>query len=68
MKGVGATAAFWGALAAQILVLALYLYHREDIGYLWYNPIGSLACMVFSPILQVLFAAVSLHKSSSPDE
>jgi hypothetical protein len=43
---------FWGALATQALVIALYFY--LNISYLWYNLIGCAACVLFSAILQVL--------------
>jgi len=56
---VGATAAFLGALLAQALVLGHYFlavqYPEIGFSYLWYNLIGSVACMVFSLILQPLF-------------
>jgi SSS family solute:Na+ symporter len=43
---VGGTAVFWGALAAQALVLGLYF--SLPISYLWYNVIGCAACVLFS--------------------
>ncbi len=48
---VRGTAAFWGALAAQALVLVLY-YWVLDISYLWYNLIGPALCILFSLALQ----------------
>ncbi|MDB6020814.1 MAG: Na+/solute symporter [Pedosphaera sp.] len=51
LRWVGGAAVFWGALAAQALVLALHFSHL--ISYLWYNPIGCVACMIFSILLQV---------------
>ena len=48
---VGGTAVFWGALAAQALVFVLYA--TLDIGYLWFNVIGCLACMGFSLAIQL---------------
>jgi Na+/proline symporter len=57
LSWVGATAAFFGALAAQALIIALYqlgkIDSRFDISYLWYNLIGSAACMAFSALLQL---------------
>ena len=50
VKRVGGTAVFWGALAAQALVLVLYF--NLGISYLWYNVIGCAACMAFSRLLQ----------------
>jgi hypothetical protein len=57
LKRVGGTAVFWAALAAQVLVFALY--STLSISYLWYNVIGCAACMGFSVILQ---AAIGLGK------
>jgi Na+/proline symporter len=51
VKRVGGTAVFWGALAAQTLVVVLYAC-RLPISYLWYNLIGCAACVVFSLALQ----------------
>jgi Na+/proline symporter len=51
IKRVGGTAAFWAAIAAQILVFAMYA--KLEISYLWYNFIGCAACVVFSLILQM---------------
>ena len=59
LKRVGGSAVFLAALAAQILVLALFLfgkiYPAHEIGYLWLNPIGVAACVVFSVVLQLIF-------------
>jgi len=56
LKGVGGTAVFWAAVAAQTLIFALFLlrhrYPGLDISYLWYNLIGCAACVVFSLLLQ----------------
>jgi solute:Na+ symporter, SSS family len=51
LKWVGGTAVFWGALLAQILVIALYFSMN---GYLWYNLIGCVACMLLSVLLQTV--------------
>jgi SSS family solute:Na+ symporter len=50
LRWIGGAAVFWGALAAQALVFALHLSHL--ISYLWYNPIGCVACVLFSVLLQ----------------
>jgi SSS family solute:Na+ symporter len=59
LKRVGGTAVFLAALAAQILVLALFFlgkaYPSHEIGYLWLNPIGVAACVVFSAVFQMIF-------------
>ena len=50
LKKIGGTAVFWGAVAAQALVFALYA--TLTISYLWYNLIGCAACVIFSAVLQ----------------
>ncbi len=50
LRRIGGTAVFWGAVAAQALVFALYF--SLNISYLWYNFIGCAACVLFSLILQ----------------
>jgi hypothetical protein len=56
VKRVGGSAVFYGAIAAQMLVVAIYglgkMYPAHEIGYLWLNPIGCVACVIFSLILQ----------------
>ncbi len=54
LKRVGGTAVFWGAIAAQLLVFALYA--TLSISYLWYNLIGCAACVVFASALQFLLS------------
>ena len=52
LRWIGGTAVFWGALAAQSLVFALY---RADwFSYLWFNVIGCAACMLFSVLIQTV--------------
>jgi Na+/proline symporter len=51
-RRVSGTAAFWGAVAAQALVLACY--YTLDISYLWYNLIGPALCVLFSFLLQAM--------------
>jgi solute:Na+ symporter, SSS family len=50
-RRVGGSAVFFAALAAQVLVIVMFL--SLNIGYLWYNVIGCAACIVFSMLLQV---------------
>jgi SSS family solute:Na+ symporter len=50
LRWVQGTAVFWAAIAAQLLVFALFA--SLDISYLWYNLIGCAACMGFSLALQ----------------
>jgi Na+/proline symporter len=55
LRRVRGTAVFWGAVAAEALVLGLY--SRLNISYLWYNPIGCAACVLFSLILQAVLGS-----------
>ena len=50
-RGVGGTAAFWGALAAQLFVFAFY-FGRLPISYLWYNVVGCALCVGLSLAVQ----------------
>ena len=50
LRWIGGTAVFWGAVLAQVLVIAMFSF--SDISYLWYNLIGCVACMLFSVLLQ----------------
>ena len=50
VRRVQGTAVFWAAIAAQLLVFALFA--TLDISYLWYNLIGCAACVGFSVALQ----------------
>ncbi|MGA2016631.1 MAG: sodium:solute symporter [Opitutaceae bacterium] len=50
LRRIGGTAVFWGALAAQCLVFALYF--ELSISYLWYNVIGCAACVALSLAIQ----------------
>jgi len=62
LRRVGGTAVFWGALAAQALVLVLHF--RFRISYLWYNPIGCGACVLFGLGLQAALGAA--NRSAPP--
>ncbi|MBL8886828.1 MAG: sodium:solute symporter [Phycisphaerales bacterium] len=50
LKWIRGTAIFWAAIAAQLLVIALYF--SIDISYLWYNFIGPGACILFAIAIQ----------------
>jgi SSS family solute:Na+ symporter len=58
LKHVKGTAVFWAAIAAQLVVLGIYFfgksYPQHEIGYLWLNPIGCAACVLFSLGLQLI--------------
>jgi Na+/proline symporter len=67
LRWVDGTAAFGGAVVAQVLVLALFRF--SSISYLWYNLIGSATCMLASMLLQAILPT-SLHTrpaNDSPD-
>jgi Na+/proline symporter len=51
LKHVGGTAVFWAAIAAQLLVFALFF--SLKISYLWYNLIGCAACVILSLAIQL---------------
>jgi SSS family solute:Na+ symporter len=52
LRRVGGSAVFFAAVTAQALVIAMYF--SLDIGYLWYNLIGSAACIALSVALQAV--------------
>ncbi len=54
LKHIGGTAAFWAAVASQVLVIVMY--YTLSISYLWYNVIGCAACMALALILQPLLS------------
>ncbi|HEY2761768.1 MAG TPA: hypothetical protein VGI75_13525, partial [Pirellulales bacterium] len=66
LEWVGGTAAFWGALAAQLLVIAFYF--TLSISYLWYNLIGCAGCMFFSVLLQTVLPITIPPTASMPTE
>lgn len=51
-RRVGGREVFVAALAAQALVVTMFL--SLNIGYLWYNLIGCAACIAFSLLLQTV--------------
>lgn len=54
-KWVRGTAVFFAGLIAQALVLLLYI--TTPIGYLWYNVIGTGACVIVAIMLQALLGS-----------
>src|SRR5947207_4622044 len=54
-RRVGGRAVFFAALAAQVLVVTMFL--SLNIGYLWYNLIGCTACISFSMLLQTVLGS-----------
>ncbi len=62
MKWVQGQAVFIAALLSQALVLFVHFNNGDvvdgnlwDIGFLWYNPIGCLAVMLFAALIQLVF-------------
>jgi Na+/proline symporter len=51
-KRINGSAAFWGAILAQALVIGVHL--TGQFAYLWYNPIGVGACVLVSLALQLI--------------
>jgi SSS family solute:Na+ symporter len=64
LRKVGGPAVFWAALAAQLLVLALYFSLR--ISYLWYNLIGCAACVLFGLLLQPVLGRAAPLPAPAP--
>ena len=53
LKKIHGTAAFWGALIAQGVVLALFFTVPDNrLSYLWYNVIGCMICLGASTLIQ----------------
>jgi hypothetical protein len=50
IKSIKANAVFVAALLAEILVVATYL--TSDLGYLWLNPLGCMAVIIFGFVIQ----------------
>ena len=54
-RRVGGSAVFFAAVAAQAIVIAMYL--SLNLGYLWYNVIGCAVCIALSVSLQTALGA-----------
>ncbi|WP_339751622.1 sodium:solute symporter [Algoriphagus aquimarinus] len=70
MKWVKGQAVFIAALLSQALVLFVHFSNGDladgnlwDIGFLWYNPIGCLAVMLFAAVIQLVIPG----KPTSPE-
>ena len=63
-KGVGGTAVFWAAIAAQALVFVLY--STLSISYLWYNVIGCAACILLGILLQAALGLSGARQAPAP--
>lgn len=67
-KKVGGSAVFYGALAAQAAVIAIFIYGKynpsREIAYLWLNPIGCFMCVLFAVLLQTVLPARQTEAST----
>lgn len=65
VRQVQGTAAFWGAVLAQALIIAIYALRKTvpilDFSYLWYNVIGCGVCIALGLLIQ---GAIHLRRSS----
>ncbi|CAL1518351.1 sodium:solute symporter [Chitinophaga sp. MM2321] len=50
VKKVGGTATFWGAIAAEAVVLIMYW--LEQVSFLWLNAIGCIMAVLFALLIQ----------------
>ncbi len=68
-KKIGGSAVFWAAIASQVVVLGIFFfgkfYPSHEIGYLWLNPIGCAACMLFSVVFQSFLPPIA---PTNPDQ
>lgn len=53
-KKVGGSAVFWAAIATQLLLLGLFFWAKTSVAYLYLNPIGCIACVLFALGLQAV--------------
>ena len=51
LKKVGGTAVFWGAVVAEICVVAIWL--SDIMAFLWLNVVGCVLVMIFAMLFQV---------------
>ncbi|WP_425638376.1 sodium:solute symporter [Algoriphagus yeomjeoni] len=70
MKWVKGQAVFLAALLSQALVLFVHFSNGDvmdgklwDIGFLWYNPVGCLAVMLFAALLQLVLPSKNASQS-----
>ncbi len=63
IRRIGANATFLGALIAEGVVLTLFVFYNEQIGYLWYNFIGCALMVLSGLLLQSILPRTSNSKS-----
>ncbi len=64
LRKLRGTAVFWGALAAQALVLVLFFFVPDKrLSYLWYNVIGCAVCVLVATVIE---AFVAEHARPAP--
>ena len=61
-------AVFWGAIAAELLVLTVFVLTRVGgpaikMGFLWLNPIGAFGVILFTLLLHKLWPRTATHKN-----
>ncbi len=61
IRQIQARATFWGAVVAEAIVLMLFFFLRDQIGYLWYNFIGCALMIATGLLFQML-----LPKTTDP--
>ncbi|HEX2862057.1 MAG TPA: sodium:solute symporter, partial [Lacunisphaera sp.] len=70
LKKIGGSAVFWAAITAQAVVLGIFtagkIWPAHEIGYLWLNPIGCAACVLFSLLFQALLPGRGRPAAISP--
>jgi uncharacterized sodium:solute symporter family permease YidK len=63
LRRVGGTAVFVAAIAGQALVIVMY--RTLNIGYLWYNLIGCVACVLLSVLVQSVIGSPAANSSAA---
>ncbi len=68
-KKVGGSAVFYGAIAAQTAVIAIFFYGKynpaHEIAYLWLNPLGCFMCVLFAVVLQAFLPARKIEEAAA---
>jgi Na+/proline symporter len=62
LRRIGGTAIFWAALVAQSLILFIHVLVLKEIlkiSYLWYNPMGCVACVLIACVFQAMLGSAS---------
>ncbi|HRI80086.1 MAG TPA: sodium:solute symporter, partial [Cyclobacteriaceae bacterium] len=54
LKYLKSTAVFWAAIGAELIILYLYFFQRENVAFLLYNIIGCIAVVIFAFVIQFM--------------